>query len=194
MFISIFLTLKKYICKIYAYLWSLLFVVVKIYRIDTLNNTKHNLYYYYLLERIMCVFGISLSTVKHNIIKAEIYKDGITRDVIWQNTSLCEIVDKINDVIFDINETTMNKKVIVLNIGLRHTTGEYVNLKSLIDHYSDNSKLHSHTIQTLLKLKNIQWCDSDELIIEYIKLRKQTKKYPINTIIDKHIADFYDIN
>jgi len=183
MFISIFLTIKKYIYSFYTYIWSLFFSVVQIYGVK--DNVKSNLYWQYILQNYL---SLNQTNMSYDIIKAEIYKDGITRNIIWPCCTIEKVINEIDIVKFDVNETIMPTKIIILNIYL---DSNKLQLKNLFDHYADSSKLHNHTIRTLLLLKDIKWNNNDNIIVEYLQMRKQIKKYSIGTVLDKHISELY---
>ena len=133
---------------------------------------------------------------KNSLIKIETYEKGNIRDIIFHNKNMLQIVNTINHLKHDINETIMNKKYIISDIvlidNLNQTT---ISLKKLLDHYSDKSKKYDHQIKNLLNLKKIQHSENYTLQIKYIYLLKYNiKTYILKDIYDWHICDIYNFS
>jgi len=125
--------------------------------------------------------------------KVEIYKNDMVQDIIFTNKTMSTIIDEINNTTCDINQFGMNKTNIILNVYLEKNESDKTNIKQLLDHYSDSVKKYEHTIGALLKLKNIDIDKYDNLVIEYLHMRRLFKIYELKTILDKHICDLYNL-
>lgn len=212
-FIELVMKLLNWILTTYIYIKSVFFKVLKIYTI-TESGEKKCLYNKYLLAKIYIhmynyfnyipIYGKCINDYckkiinnnKNSLIKIETYEKGNIRDIIFHNKNMLQIVNTINHLKHDINETIMNKKYIISDIvlidNLNQTT---ISLKKLLDHYSDKSKKYDHQIKNLLNLKKIQHSENYTLQIKYIYLLKYNiKTYILKDIYDWHICDIYNFS
>lgn len=188
-----------------------LFNVIKIYSIN--SGKKYNLYTKYVLYKFIYNYALSLNNIyligpymRNNIIhllktwdnnisliKLELFKNNSSKDIIFENLKMLDVIGKLNNIDHDINDNIMAKKCIITDVSLQNKDGK-CSIKNIIEHYSDKSKKYDHTIKNILMIKNINHTMDDTIEIRYIhNLKRQHQKYILRDIYNDHICDLYNI-
>lgn len=194
---NICLVILDYIISICKYVKAQFFSIIKIYSIDE-KGTKNNLYYKYLLLKYLSKipFVAKYANTTAHLIKVEISNKDSTRDIIFKDSSLIEIVNNIpllKKEVSDINEVLMHKpNCIVMDILLDKTS-----IKNLIEHYADRSKKYDHSLANVLKLKKKDYNEmnlNSKIVISYIEsFERKVKEYNTIDMLDVHVSDLYKI-
>lgn len=212
-FMNIYLRIINLILNIFNFIKSIFFKVTKIYTLNFDTNKQQNIYSKYILCKvfIICIsfcskiplFGkymdkigssfINIYDSKHDLMKIEIFINGVFKDIIYENVNIRDVIKKINKMVYDINDSIMNKKFIVTDIEL--DTNYKLSLKKLFDHYSDKSKKYDHSIKNILLLKNINHTENDLITIKYLQMLKYKEiKYKLGDVYNNHICDIYNLS
>lgn len=220
--------IKSKILKILIYKYFLLVTFLKtswskiksffikvnsIYTIDISNNKQVNIYYWYLLYKLIekiknmtkyLLFSnikvvvnkylekiLTIMNFKSPLITLEVTDGKIKRNLIYENKYFNEVMNDILSIEFDINELLLNKKCLVKDINLIKTelinNEEIVNkysIKKIIEKYSDRSKKYTcHTLKNILLINNIYYDNNSELEIEYFKI-------PVGKVVKKELLKY----
>jgi hypothetical protein len=212
---DIFLTIKTLIKNLIWKIKTILYRINKIYYIK--NNKKNNLYqkyiYYKCILFIKNIFNkipkinnytntyfsnlLTKCNKQYNLVKVEVISKESKRDLFFVNKSFDYIVNRLDEVDFDINELLLHQNCIITDISLIYKNDEKtISIKQLIEHYPDRSKKYEcHTLRNILEFKKIKYDDSVQLEIKYIKLPfgKKIKTYELKDKLDNHLSDLFNI-
>lgn len=201
----------NWLLNIYNFLKSLIFKVISIQIFSNVGN--RDIYIKYIIVKIikfyisMCnklpfmgkKMSNSLNKIlenndeKYKLVQMEIIQNNSNRKIIFENNNLSEIIDKIENVNYDVNDYIMNKKCIISEINLVKENNK-IPLKKIFDQYSDRTKLFDHKIKNILTLNGVQYNETDTLEIKYINFPKREQKfYNFMNIINWHIFDIYNL-
>lgn len=185
----------EYLIRICKYIRAYLFNITKIYSVDR-NGNKKNLYLIYLLLKIPLIskYFCWMVDKKNYLTKIEISNNTCTRNIVFKELSIIDIVNKIPLLIKDIddsNEVIMGKaNCIIMDVTINNTS-----IKNLIEHYADRSGKYDHSLINILKLKQYKLLKMDNKVqIIYIRsFKREMREFKLKDIVGLHVSDLYRI-